>query len=73
MSFCEIDECKQDAIVKVALKDKSGQANPTKTMLKRKVGYTDEGVLMTRSKLTKLKIGEAPKENEMEGVLTRSV
>jgi len=72
-SPCPIDERKQDAIVKAASKDKTGQAIPTKTTLKRKVGYTDEGVSITRSKLTKLKIGEASKEDEMEGVSTRSV
>jgi hypothetical protein len=51
--------------MKAVSKDKSGQANTTKMTWKRKVGYTDEGVSITHSKITELKIGEAPKEDEM--------
>jgi hypothetical protein len=58
--------------VKAASKEKLGQGNATKVILKRKVSYANEDVSITCSKVAKLQIGEAPKADKMEGVMPRS-
>ena len=61
----------QEAYVKAASTEKANK--PNKRILKRRVGYMDEGVSSTRTKLAQMKITEvdegrvANRENEDEG------
>lgn len=52
---CLIDE--QEAFVKAASGEKFLKSS-TKLILKRKVGYSDEGVSITRTRLAQMKIAE---------------
>ena len=44
--------------MKAVTTGKMAKANTTKTTLKRKVGYLDEGISVTRSRFSRMKIAE---------------
>jgi len=56
----------QDAIVKAASVGKNSKPS-MKMTLKRKVGYIDEEVSVTRTKLAQMEIAEASLAREQEG------
>jgi len=60
----------QDAFVKAASTRIPTKINSTKATLKRKVGYMDEAVSITRTKLSQMKIAEATGMEGRDGGLT---
>ena len=61
---------KQDAFVKVASMRIPTKINSMKATLKRKVGYMDEAISVTRTKLSQMKIAEATGMEGRDGGLT---